>query len=77
MGFSPVDVKYSDRKRYYESFDTFYRDNSQSGMVGIVTDLLEERLTQYLELTKEALSMESSWMDKSVGHVYLNLLRKI
>lgn len=53
-GYPPVNVKYSDRKRYYESFDTYYRDNSQSGMIGIITDLLEERLTQYLELTKEA-----------------------
>ena len=52
-GYPPVNVKYSYRKRYYESFDTYYRDNSQNGMVGIITDLLEERLTQYLELTKD------------------------
>lgn len=53
-GYLPVNVKYSDCKRYYESFDTYYQNNSQSGMIGIITDLPEERLTQYLELTKEA-----------------------
>lgn len=52
-GYPPVNVKYSDRKRYYEAFDIYYRDNSQDGMIGIVTDLLEERLTQYLALCKE------------------------
>ena len=53
-GYLPVNVKYSDCKRYYESFDTYYQNNSQSGMIGIITDLPEERLTQYLEVTKEA-----------------------
>lgn len=53
-GYLPVNVKYSDCKRYYESFATYYRDSSPSGMVGIVIDLLEERLTQYLQLMKEA-----------------------
>lgn len=53
-GYPPVNVKYSDRKRYYEAFDTYYRDNSQDGMIGIVMDLLEERLTQYLNLCEEA-----------------------
>ena len=53
-GYPPVNVKYSDRKRYYEAFDTYYRDNSQDGMIGIVMALLEERLIQYLNLCKEA-----------------------
>lgn len=53
-GYLPINVKYSDRKRYYEAFDTYYRDNSQDGMIGIVMDLLEERLTQYLNLCEEA-----------------------
>lgn len=53
-GYPPINVKYSDRKRYYESFDAYYRDNSPSGMVEIVAGLLEERLTQYLEFTKKA-----------------------
>lgn len=50
-GYPPVNVKYSDRKRYYEAFDTYYRDNNLDGMIGIVTSLLEERLIQYLNLS--------------------------
>ena len=53
-GYPPINVKYSDRKRYYESFDAYYRDNSPSDMVEIVAGLLEERLTQYLEFTEKA-----------------------
>lgn len=52
-GYPPVNVKYSDRKRYYEAFDTYYRDNSQDGMTGIIMDLLQEQLTQYLNLCEE------------------------
>ena len=28
VDYPPINVKYSYRKRYYESFDTYYRDNS-------------------------------------------------
>lgn len=52
-GYPPVNVKYSDRKRYYEAFDTYYRDSSQEGMLRIVTDLLEEQLTHYLKFCIE------------------------
>ena len=29
-GYPPINVKYSDRKRYYEAFDSYYRDNDKS-----------------------------------------------
>ena len=28
-GYPPINVKYSDRKRYYEAFDSYYRDNDK------------------------------------------------
>ena len=43
-GYPPVNVKYSDRKRYYEAFDTFYRDNSSLDLIRIISESCQERL---------------------------------
>lgn len=47
-GYPPVNVKFADRKRYYEAFDCYYRDNDDSAMVRMVAAYVEERLTAYL-----------------------------
>ena len=43
-GYPPVNVKYSDRKRYYEAFNTFYRDNSSLDLIRIISESCQERL---------------------------------
>lgn len=35
-GYPPIDVKYSDRKRYYDAFDAFYRDSNLNTMIEII-----------------------------------------
>ena len=42
-GYPPINVKYSDRKRYYEAFDYYYRENNQYPAISIVVDNLKER----------------------------------
>ena len=51
-GYPPINVKYSDRKRYYEAFDTYFRDNSEDGLVYLISELLRERLLMYLCLSR-------------------------
>ena len=51
-GYPPINVKYSDRKRYYEAFDTYFRDNSEDGLVCLISELLRERLFMYLCLSR-------------------------
>ncbi|MBE7024749.1 MAG: Fic family protein [Ruminococcaceae bacterium] len=34
-GYPPINVKYSDRKRYYEAFDDYYRKNTVNSMLEI------------------------------------------
>lgn len=51
-GYPPINVKYSDRKRYYEAFDTYFRDNSEDGLVYLISELLRERLFMYLCLSR-------------------------
>lgn len=47
-GYTPINVKYSDRKRYYEAFDSYYRDNDKSSFIYLIGELLKEQLSIYL-----------------------------
>ena len=42
-GYPPINVKYSDRKRYYEMFDCYYRDNNQNPAISLVVENIKER----------------------------------
>lgn len=47
-GYPPINVKFADRKRYYDAFDNYYKDNDASTMIEIVTEYIEEQLARYL-----------------------------
>lgn len=50
QGYPPIDVKFSDRTRYYACFDSYYKDKTAAPMVELVAEYLEERLERYLEI---------------------------
>lgn len=50
QGYPPIDVKFTDRKRYYACFDSYYKDGTATPMVEMVSDYLEERLRRYLAI---------------------------
>lgn len=47
-GFPPINVKFTDRKRYYDAFDAFYRDNNPNKMIDMIAEYVNERLSEYL-----------------------------
>ena len=47
-GYPPINVKFTDRKRYYEAFDAYYRDNDASKMTTLIAEYVNERLDEYL-----------------------------
>ena len=49
-GYPPIDVKYSDRQRYYACFDYANADTSANAMEAMVADYLEARLRGYLAI---------------------------
>jgi Fic family protein len=49
-GYPPINVKFSDRKRYYACFDSYYRDSDASPMIEMVCEYAKERLTHYLKI---------------------------
>lgn len=51
-GYPPINVKFADRKRYYDAFDAFYRDENADEMILLVAEYVNERLERYLEVCK-------------------------
>ena len=49
-GFPPINVKFTDRKRYYDAFDAFYRDNDAGAMINLIAEYVDERLDDYLNV---------------------------
>ena len=49
-GYPPINVKFADRKRYYEAFDAFYRDGNASAMIELIAEYVDRRLDEYLEI---------------------------
>jgi Fic family protein len=47
-GYPPINVKYADRRRYYDCLEAYYKDDDEEPMVRLVAEYVEERLKQYL-----------------------------
>lgn len=43
-GYPPINVKFQDRKRYYDSFESYYRDSTSVPMVEMIAGYLEMEL---------------------------------
>jgi len=46
--YPPINVKFIDRKRYYEAFESYYRDGSSHAMTEMIANYLEEQLRNIL-----------------------------
>ena len=51
-GYPAINVKFTDRKKYYDAFDEFYRRHSAEPMIQLVAEYVAERIAQYLEVLK-------------------------
>lgn len=47
-GFPPINVKFTDRKRYYDAFDAYYKDGNACKMIDMIAEYVNERLGEYL-----------------------------
>lgn len=52
-GYPAINVKFTDRKRYYDAFDTFYRDGKADDMILLFAEYIGKRLDRYLEIMKD------------------------
>lgn len=51
-GYPPINVKFTDRARYYDAFDAYYRDGSAKEMTELIAQYVNERLDEYLSILK-------------------------
>ena len=49
-GYPPINVKFTDRKRYYESFNAYHKRNDAGNMINMIAEYLEEELDRYLSI---------------------------
>lgn len=49
-GYPPINVKFTDRKRYYDAFDSYSRNQNAMPMTNLITEYVTERLEQYLRV---------------------------
>lgn len=49
-GYPPINVKFADRKRYYDAFDAYYRDKNPKKMIKLIAEYVIERLDDYLRV---------------------------
>ena len=52
-GYPPINVKFADRKRYYDAFDSFYRDGDASAMINLIAEYVDGRLNEYFRVLGE------------------------
>lgn len=53
-GYTPIDIKFSDRKKYYDAFDSYYRDKNADAMTGLIAGYINDRLDHYLKILEES-----------------------
>lgn len=49
-GYPPIDVKFTDRKKYYDAFDAFYKDGNPNKMTVLIAGYVNERIDEYLRV---------------------------
>ena len=49
-GYPPINVKFTDRKRYYDAFDAFYKDNDATPMTELIAEYIDLRFDDYFKV---------------------------
>ena len=52
-GYPPINVKFTDRKKYYDAFDEYYRNENANKMIELIAVYVNERLDEYLKVLRE------------------------
>lgn len=49
-GYPPIDIKYTDRKAYYDAFDVYHEKHDLSAMENLFAEYVLERIEKYLKI---------------------------
>ena len=54
-GYPPINVKFTDRKRYYDAFDAFYKDNDSIPMTELIAEYIDLRFDDYFAVLERTI----------------------
>jgi len=54
QGFPPINIKFSDRKRYYNCFTSYHTNNDPIEMIVLIAENVEIEIERYIEIIKMA-----------------------
>ena len=49
-GYPSINVKFTDRKKYYEAFDVYFRDGTADAMIDLIGGYCAERINRFLDV---------------------------
>lgn len=49
-GYPPINVKFTDRKRYYDAFDAYYKENDATPMTTLIAEYIDARFDDYFKV---------------------------
>ena len=49
-GYPPIDIKFADRKRYYDAFEAYHTKGNLSPMTTLFAEYLNNRMSEYLDI---------------------------
>ena len=49
-GYPPIDIKFTDRKRYYDAFESYHVNKDLMPMANLLAEYINERLDEYLSI---------------------------
>lgn len=52
-GYPPINVKFTDRRKYYDAFDAYFRDGDPGAMTDLIAGYVKERFEEYLKVLSE------------------------
>ncbi len=52
-GYPPIDIKFTDRKAYYDAFDEYYVKHNLSAMENLFSKYINSRLDMYLKMLQD------------------------
>lgn len=61
-GYPPINIKFKDRRKYYDCFSDYHLKNGNSNMlINMVTKYVEEELEKYISVLEVANSFNNDW----------------
>lgn len=52
-GYPPINVKFADKKQYYDAFDAYYHDDNGNKMTDLIAEYVNERFDEYLKVLRD------------------------